>query len=122
MRKSYIFLGMALSISVVINVYLFRAIGDWQDAWLEQALTTADIERLYRNSGADVSFAAMEELVGKELGEYKIVPVTDPDKLIISADKSAISVDGTRLYFKDGKYIGSKAKLPEGLVHWELGR
>lgn len=115
-------MGVALAISLATNAYLFKLVVDWQEAWLEQILTTADIERLYRKSGADVSFSAMKELVGKELGEYKIVPVTNSDKMIVKADKSAILVDGTKLYFKDGKYIGSKANLPEGLVHWRFGQ
>lgn len=115
------FLGVVLSISLAANVYLFKSVVDWQEAWLEQTLITADIERLYRKSGADVSFAVMKELVGKELGEYSIVSVTDSDNLVVYVDKSAILVDGATLYFKDGKYIGSKAKLPEGLVYWRLG-
>lgn len=103
------------------NAYLFNLVVDWQEAWLQQMLTTANIERLYRKSGNNVSFEAMKELVGKELGEYKIVPVTDSDNLLVHADKFAILVDGTRLYFKDGQYIGSKAHFPDGLVHWRLG-
>jgi hypothetical protein len=122
LKKLLVFLSVAFAISLGANIYLFKLVADWQEAWLEQILTTADIERLYRKSGADVSFSAMKELVGKELGEYKIVPVTDSNRMFVKADKSAILVDGTKLYFKDGTYIGSKANLHEGLVHWRLGQ
>lgn len=121
MKKSSVFLGAVLLISLSSNIYLFKLVVDWQEAWLEQLLITGDIERLYRKSGADISFDAIKNLVENEFGEYEIVPASESDNLLVGADKSAILVDGKKLYFKDGHYIGSKAHLPEGLVHWGIG-
>ena len=121
MKKSSVFLGVLLLISLLSNIYLFKLVVDWQDAWLEQLLITGDLERIYRKSGADISFDAIKVLVEKEFGEYEIVPVPDSDDLLVGVDKTAILVDGKMLYFKDGYYIGSKANLPKGLVHWMIG-
>jgi hypothetical protein len=122
LKKPFVFLGVAFAISLGANVYLFKLVADWQEAWLEQTLTTAEIERLYRNSGADVSFESIKSLIERVKSQYEVTPVDRDGSLLFPADKEAILLNGTRLYFKDGQYIGSKANLPEGLVHWKLGQ
>lgn len=121
MKKSNLLILFVLAVSLFANVYLFNLVIAWQEAWTEQILTTSHIERLYTKSGADVSYEAVKALVGNELGEYEIVPVIESDNLWVGGDNNAIMVDGTKLFFKDGLYIGSKANLTEGLVHWRMG-
>lgn len=120
MNKIKLALSAALIISISANIYLFMLVVDWQEAWTEQILTTSVIEKLYSKSGADVTFNSVKNLVEKELGEYEIVPAAD--NLWVSSDEDAILVYGTQLYFKNGIYIGSKAKLPSHLVHWRFGQ
>ncbi len=112
---------VVLAVSLPTNAYLFKLVVDWQEAWLEQTLATAEIERLYRKSGADVSFESIKSLIEHVSGTYEIVPVGADDNLLFKADKAAILLNGTRLYFNGGQYVGSKANLPEGLTHWRLG-
>ena len=69
MKRPFVYLSVAFAISLGANVYLFKLVADWQKAWLEQILTTADIERLYRKSGADVSFSAMKVEFGYQAFE-----------------------------------------------------
>jgi hypothetical protein len=78
-------------------------VSDWQEAWLEQTLTTAEIERLYRNSGADVSFESIKNLIESVKSHYEVVPVDRDDSLLFPADKEVIFLNGTSLYFKDGQ-------------------
>lgn len=122
MSKIKLVLIFALVISLTANAFLFKRVVDWQEAWAEQILTTSHIERLYKKSGADVSFDSVKLLVEKELGECEIVPLTDRYNIDAGNDKEVILIHGTRLYFKDGVYIGSKANLPSHLEHWHFGQ
>jgi hypothetical protein len=118
MKKGALLLASALIVSISANAYLFCLVLEWQSAWVEQMVTTSKIERLYMKSGADVSFKSVQKLVSDELGSFEVVSVVESDNLWDGGDKKAISVHGTRLFFKDGQYIGSKANLPDGLSHW----
>ena len=122
MKKGTLFLSAALAVSLFANTYLFNLVVDWQEAWTEQILTTSHVERLYTQSGADVSFDEVKKLVGNKLGEYKVVPVSESDNLWNSGDPDALLIHGTKLFFKDGLYIGSKANVPDHLVHWRMGQ
>lgn len=55
------------------------------------------------------------------LGHYEIVPLGDSGNLWSGDCDEAILIDGTRLFFKEGMFLGSKADLPEGLKHWGVG-
>ena len=48
-----------LLLSLGANLYLVLLVVQWQEAWTQQILTTANLERLYRHSGADTSYAAL---------------------------------------------------------------
>ena len=111
----------SLTASILVNAYQFSLIVTWQEAWLEQVLTTSNIETLYRKSGADISYEAVKTLVKSELGDFEIVPSTATDGLFVSLDQDVILVSDTKLFFKGGEYAGSKAKLPEDLSHWGFG-
>ena len=119
LKKSSVILA-SLTVSLAANAYLFKLVVGWQKAWTEQLLTTSTIERLYAKSGADVSYDTVMELVGSEFGKYSIVPVVASDNQWAGTDENAILVFGTKLFFKDVQYLGSKANLPKGLVHWRM--
>tara|TARA_R110001599_G_scaffold352201_1_gene586274 strand:+ start:605 stop:973 length:369 start_codon:yes stop_codon:yes gene_type:complete len=122
MKKGTLLLSAALAVSLFVNTYLFNLVLDWQEAWTEQILTTSHVERLYTKSGADVSFVSVQELVEKELGEYEVIPVLESDNQGFGSDSNAILIHGSKLFFKDGVYLGSKANVPEHLVHWRMGQ
>jgi len=90
---------------------------DWQEAFLEQLLTTSLVERLYRASNGDTSYEAVFRLIEIELG-YEAIQLTNDNDVWVNGADAAVSVDGTTLYFADGEYAGSKAALPESLVFW----
>jgi len=121
LRKIIACLGIVLTLSISVNVYLFQSAIDWQEAWLEQMLTTSLVERIYKESGADVSYEAVNKLVENEF-RYEVVTLTNENDSWVKEGSAAISVDGTILYFTDGKYSGSKADLPDNLVHWGVGQ
>ena len=111
-------LPLILIISLSGNVFLFLQVIGWQKAWLAQIMTTSDIEQIFRKSGADTSFNAIKEISKKEFGSsFKVVPVEQSDKLFVDPDSNAIEINGSKLFFKDSNYIGSKAKLPD-LEYW----
>lgn len=120
LKKSSVILALSLIVSLAANAYLFKLVVAWQKAWTEQLLTTSTVERLYIESGADVSYETVADLVGSEFGKYSSVPVVASDNQWAGTDENAILVFGTKLFFKDGQYLGSKANLPKGLVHWRL--
>jgi hypothetical protein len=113
---------VALTVSVLSNAYLLKLVINWQEAWLEQILTTTEVERLYRKSEADTTLEAIKEILTKESVEYELVPVVPTDIFWDKGDKKVLLVNGTRLYFNDGQYIGSKANLPNDLSHWVIGQ
>lgn len=120
LKKTAIFLTIALTVSVLANVFLFKLVISWQEAWLEQVLTTTEIERLYRKSEADTTFKVIKEILTKENIGYEVVPVAPSDIVWGKGDKKVLLVNGTRLYFNDDQYIGSKANLPNDLSHWAI--
>ena len=57
----------------VINGYFIDLIMKWQDAWLEQVITTSEIETILRKSSADTTYEGIVNLLEKEGYVYKIV-------------------------------------------------
>ena len=123
LRKVSVVLIVLLAFSVGVNAYFFRLVVSWQEAWFQQALTTYNIERLYRESGADVSYSAVQEKSKDLFYDYELSSLLNSEGSWFSGfDETVIVVDGTRLYFKEGEFAGSKANLPDGLNHWGFGR
>lgn len=114
-------LTFLLTVSLAANAYLVYLVVGWQDAWLEQFMTTSNVELLYRKSGADISFESVSGQAEDLFGKYEIAPAVGSDKVWSGVGEKVIIVDGTKLFFKNGQYIGSKADLPEGLQHWRFG-
>ena len=105
--------AVLLLISIVGNVHLFMAARTWQQAWLAQFLTTSDIETVLKKSGADISFEALQKIAQRE---YKSsFEVLSPDAAHVEVGGSydeVIVIGDTRLLFKNNKYAGSRANLP----------
>lgn len=96
-----------LILSLSINVYLYRESAKWEEAWLAQFLTTADVEELIRFTKPDLSFEDALKFVSS-----KSSVSVDPEKISGDSEYREIRYDGTTFYFKDDLYIGSKADLP----------
>ena len=114
-------LFVVLLMSLVGNAYLFSLVVKWQDAWLEQLFATSILERLYDASSADVSFDAIDKIAKNEFGDYRITSVMNSDVDLVGYDPEVIEIEGVRLFFKDGNYIGSKANVPDDIQHWGFG-
>ena len=85
-------------------------------------LTTAEIEGLYRKSSANTTFDAIKDLATREGMEVEASSVEESDNFFLKGDGKVLFVNGTRLFFVNNKYVGSKANLPGNLSHWWLGR
>ncbi len=72
------------------------------------------IERLLITSSADISYEAMKQQIKNELGEFQVLPVSDTSNV-------TVLIHGTKLFFNDGAYTGSKADLTDHLSHWGIG-
>jgi hypothetical protein len=79
LRKKTTILAGIVVFSLLGNAYLFSIVLKWQDAWLEQLLTTSEIEDLYRRSSADTSFEAIKALAIKERKEVHVSPAKESD-------------------------------------------
>ncbi len=113
-----IILPTLLAISLCGNVFLFLQVIGWQKAWLAQILATANIEQIFRQSGADTSFQAISDITKKEFSSsYKIVSVKSSEQFFSDQDPEAIEISDSKLFFKNAQFIGSKAKLPD-LEYW----
>ncbi len=112
----------ALAGSLLANAYLFDRVSKWQEAWTEQILATSVVEHLYKESDADVSYESVKGLVARKLGQYEDLRAKEAGLEWPEPSARVIVVDGTRLIFKDGRYVGSKADLPAGLDYWRGGR
>lgn len=111
-------LPVLLIISLSGNAFLFLQVMGWQKAWLAQIITTSNIEQIFKNSSADTSFETLKEITKNEFSStFKIVSVDPSDNILVGYDPHAIEINDTKLFFKDSKYIGSKANLPD-LQYW----
>ncbi|WP_435103716.1 hypothetical protein [Arhodomonas sp. AD133] len=120
-RRISWFLALGLLGSVVANAYLFGRISQWQEAWTQQILATSTVERLYMESEANVSYESVKTIVERKFGDYEALPAQETGDAWLGSHGRVLVVDGTKLLFKEGRYIGSKANLPEGLAHWGIG-
>ena len=111
-------LSYLLVLSLILNAHLFLKSSAWEEAWQEQIFTTSIIEKILKRSGADVSFEAMQSLAKDEFGDVKLLPLEETDNIWVEADSKVISISKTKLFFKDDKYLGSKANLPNQINSW----
>ncbi len=119
MPKTNHIILMVLLISLVGNLYLFITVIKWQKAWLAQIMTTSDIEAIFRKSGADISFEALHEIARKEYeSSFKVLPDEIAQKEVGGPYEHVILVDETKLYFRNNKYVGSKANVPPDVEYW----
>ncbi len=110
-----------LVFSLVGNAYLSILVVKWQDAWLEQILATSVLEKLYKSSEAEISFDVINEIAKREFGDYRVTGVMKSDVDFVRYDPEVIEIEGVRLFFKGGDYIGSKADVPNDIRHWGFG-
>lgn len=121
MKKVLIVLVSALLVSLGGNAYLFSLVVKWQDAWLEQIFATSIVERLYKGSTAETTFEVIDNIAKDEFGDYRITGVKKSDVDLVGYDSDVIEIEGVRLFFKNGLYVGSKANVPDDIQHWGFG-
>lgn len=103
----------ALLISVVTNAYLFLEAQMWKTAWVNQLVTTSEVEGILKSSGADISMTAIKKYAERRLGLGSVETVkVDEVHVEFGADKQGLKISTTLILFQDGMYHGSKADLP----------
>lgn len=122
MRRWIKSLVVLFGVSILGNVYLTYLVINWQEAWLEQIMTTSEIERLYRKSSADVSIDGVLALAKKEKIDVEMVSIKESDNLWLEGEKKVLLLNDTRLFFVDDQYVGSRADLPKEMSHWGFGQ
>lgn len=117
MNWKVILLSGSLVLSIALNIFLFGSVTMWQEAWLEQKMTTGYIEQLFRASGADVSFDAIAEQIEIEFGEFEVIPNSVPNEIYNGAHEYSLLYDGTEFLFnQEEEYAGSLPKIPKNLL------
>ena len=110
-RLTIIF-GSLLILSLCTNVFLFISKNKWHEAWVNQFITTSDIENILKTTNEDMSFAKFQEIALKNPNLYmKVIDISEP-YLSDGIDKQGIKISETILLFENGIYVGSKANLP----------
>ena len=114
MNRNLIFvLSFLFLISVGLNVYLYTEVQKYEEAWVEQLITTSEVEGILRKSEADTSFESIKHLAIARFGSDTVHVVEVSDIHIDwGADREGLKVNETLLLFKDGVYYGSKANVP----------
>lgn len=110
-KAALILLVFLLLISVSLNFFLYSEYSKYQDGWVNQIITTSEIEALLKNSGIDTSFDNIFNIAKSQYGESVIVVTTPESMKSWGADSRAIGVNDSILMFKDGQYWGSKSNL-----------
>lgn len=91
----------------------------WQKAWLEQSLTTSEIERIFRNSGADISFQSIQRIVISEYkNSFRVLSKNEVKNEPFGPYENIIIANETKLFFKNNQFVGSKANLPPKANYW----
>ena len=112
-------LAVALVLSLAGNTYFVWAAVTWQKAWLAQILTTSEIEKIFKKSGADVSFQSIQHIVEREYkSSYKIFSKQEAENEAWGPYENVIMANETKLYFNGNVFVGSKANLPSGIEYW----
>jgi hypothetical protein len=106
-----------LVVSITLNIYLIQTVKKWQEAWLEQKMTTSYVEHLFRTSGADISFEGISRQLESEFGNVKKIETTVPSEVFNGAYEYSLVYDETEFLFnKEAIYAGSLPKLPKNLL------
>ncbi|MFL1465098.1 hypothetical protein [Marinobacter sp. HN1S83] len=112
-RKLVLILSLLFLVSAGLNLYLYTEVKRYEEAWVEQIITTSEIEAILRNSGADTSFESIKRLAIDRFGSEAVRAVEVSDSHIKwGSDRNGLKVNESLLLFKDGVYHGSKANLP----------
>lgn len=106
-------IGVFLAASILANAYLYSEMGNFKEAWLNQFITTSEVESILKASSADLSFENIKKISISAFGKESVHIVNLGNKFTeYGSDRQALGVNDTLLFFKDGLYHGSKANLP----------
>ena len=112
-RKLVLCLSLLFLVSAGLNLYLYAEAKRYEEAWVEQMITTSEIEAILRDSEADTSFEGIKRLAIDRFGSEAVRTVEVSDIHIKwGSDRTGLKVNESLLLFKDGVYHGSKANLP----------
>ncbi|MBB5213300.1 hypothetical protein HNQ53_003552 [Microbulbifer hydrolyticus] len=84
----------------------------FREAWINQFITTGEIETILKASQGDFSLEALHKVSTEKFGSgnVHIVDLKDKDAEF-GSDRVALGVNDTLIFFKDGIYYGSKSNL-----------
>jgi type III secretory pathway lipoprotein EscJ len=111
-NTSYI-LSLLLLVSVALNIFLYLERSKWEEAWINQTITTSDIEQLLGQSGIDLSYENVKTIAEKRFKDDVEEIELEIDFIVgMEYDNKALLFNETTLIFVNGQYAGSKANLP----------
>jgi len=112
-RKLVLIPSFLFLVSVGVNVYLYSEVQRYEEAWVEQIVTTSEVEAILKESETDTSFEGVERLAIARFGSDSVRVVEVPNVHIDwGSDRKGLKVNETLLLFKNGVYYGSKANHP----------
>lgn len=100
------FFKYLLIFSLFLNVFLGWQAYLWYTAWIEQFITTSDVEYMFKLTNHQLTYdEALEVAKSKYQSSYKTFTKEGNIRII--------EISGTQLMFDENKYLGSKANLPK---------
>jgi len=103
---------VAFAVSVGVNVVQFWQSSQWKEAFFKQVGTTAEVEMLFKESEADISYENIlvlsKHLFGGSVKEVQ----ADQLHVRFGADERAIQLIDSTLLFREGEYYGTEVHLP----------
>ena len=109
------FLSVLLVCSITGNAYLYSQSELWEESLHNQASSSAYVERLFIESGADLSFEGIKDSLKKSeypfLRNYEEID-TSTFYINLGMDSKTIKINEAELMFQNGKFQGTKVFIP----------
>lgn len=106
--RSYLLFAL-LSVTIVLNIILYFWGVYWKDAWVNQFVTTSDIERILIKTEGNLSFDHIKSIsMSLYRTSFSEVDAT-VEQINNGADRRAIRINNTILLFENDFYNGSKS-------------
>ena len=101
-----------LSISVSLNMYLFFDRERVRETWVNQAVTTLEVEIILKEAATDIGFENIRAIAIQIFDKDRVHIIDLEDKSSdFGSDKLALAVNDTLILFKDGLYYFSQTNI-----------
>ena len=103
---------ICLLLSLALNIYFFKTKQDWETAFFKVAGTIAEVEIIFKASGANTSYENILAISNSKFGGMVKEVKASSHHIQFGADEKALQVLHGQLLFKKGVYYGIELPIP----------